>query len=151
MNPDTKLGLKAVGAIFGIALYLQVCSNLWKATDDIALHTLLGIGSVVIPIAVWWTLKKLQNTQLSSANASAGKQVSLSEAHRDIISRYYNQISVGTYIENLVRDCLGEIAVSEGRFDLTPRYRESLHNYKERTDLPAEYRHLADHLENSFD
>jgi hypothetical protein len=127
-----------------------VCSNLWKATDDIySLHTLLGVGVVAIPIAVWWAFRKLQNTQ-SSANVSAWKQVSLAEAHRDIISRYYNQISLSTYVENLVRDCLGEIAASEGRFNLAPRYRESLRNYKERTDLPAEYRHLADHLENSL-
>src|SRR5215469_16680780 len=154
MQPDTKRGIKTIGVLFGAAIYYQLCSNLWRLTDNVFSHAVLAVAFVTVPIAAWRGFKELsENKQSPSSDASTRKNITLAQKYQDTISKYCTQIFLNTkryYIENHVRDCIGDIARSEGVPHLAPAYRECLLQWRARRHLPKEYRNLADHLEHIF-
>jgi len=98
---------------------------------------------------------KLTGSSASGSQSSGVKpsKPNLFERNHDIIVSHFDRISVdgrSYYVENAVRDCIGEIAAHEGKQHLIPKYREWLSNWRTRPDIPDDFRQLSNQLQESF-
>ena len=155
MDADTKTGIKATIVLIAVVLYLGFWSSLWDSSKDELFRSALVVGFIAVPLIVWAGYKKFgkKGNEISPA-IPLKKNQSLIDRNQNTISKYLDQIYLNTrsyYIENHVRDCIGEIARSEGRPKLVPAYREWLSQWNARIDIPAEYKQLADYLKNVFE
>jgi restriction endonuclease Mrr len=144
---DTIRGFKALAVLVSVPIVLL---GLWQSID----HKLFNLLSVVTFLAfvawVWWRYRR--SRALSTLPATpARKFQSLFDQYQGTIATYRNRIRLsGSFeIENLVRDCIGEIAQQHGRSDVAP-HGEYLYKWERRSDIPNEYRRLAEELKANF-
>jgi len=94
------------------------------------------------------------STDASSAQEEPRVKPNLIERNQDSISQHLNRISARGesrhYVDNAVRDCIGEIAARERRQDLVPKPGEWLSNWRTRRDIPDEFSNLDRHLSEAF-
>ncbi|MCC6934700.1 MAG: restriction endonuclease [Candidatus Yanofskybacteria bacterium] len=94
-----------------------------------------------------------KTTKQVKARMSVDTKRNIIERNQDIITECLQHIyddSWPHYVENKVRDCIGEIAKREGRPELAPKYREWLSVWESRSDIPPEYQELKNHLKKIF-
>jgi hypothetical protein len=149
---DTIRGFKVVLIVFG---GLFILAGLWQSTDESFHSVLIFLGVVVTGCAFWYWRHRTGRPRPAGNNSSTlptNKSASLIERHQGTIATYRNQIHLsGSYeVENTARDCIGAIAHEEGRTNLEP-HGEYLYKWEQRSDIPDEYRRLAEHLKTEFE
>jgi restriction system protein len=147
---DTIRGAKAFLLLFAV---LSVLGVLWQSTDR-SFHSVFIILCLCLGVMTFWFWKyRKGRTRLASNNSSAqaNRPASLTERYQETIGIYKNQIRLsGSHeIDNLVRDCIGAIAQREGKTNVAP-FGEYLYKWERRSDIPDEYRRLAEHLKTEF-
>ena len=88
-----------------------------------------------------------------SAPRKPESSADLTVRNDDLIRKHFELITASKksyYIQNAVIDCIREIAAREGRRDLAPRRREWLSDWQSRSDVPADYKALTDHIIGVF-
>jgi restriction endonuclease Mrr len=100
---------------------------------------------------VQWLAKTAKQVR---AQVSVNSKRDIVQRNEDIIKRIlgtiYENRRTSYYVENKVRDCLGEIARHEGRPNLAPQHREWLSAWERRADIPLEYQALKEQLKKTF-
>lgn len=118
----------------------------------------LIIGILII-VGIIWAIGAFvewagNTTKKVKARMSVDTSKNIIERNQDIIQKYFSELYAGDrsyYVENEVRDCIGEIAKREGRDDLAPKYQEWLSGWETRPGIPSEYIKLKDYLKEIFD
>jgi Restriction endonuclease len=147
---DTARGFKAMVLLFVVPTAVAV---LWQSTSEPPFHPVLIVLCLAVIVWVFWRYRK-SRTRQTATNSSAlppNKPRSLAERYQETIATHKMQIRLsGSYeIDNLVRDCIGTIAQKEGRTNLAP-FGEYLYKWERRSDIPEEYRQLANQLKTDF-
>jgi restriction system protein len=113
---------------------------------------ILIIGGILWAIVSFFEWLGKTTTQVK-ARISVDTSKTIVERNQDLIQAALAKIYTDSwphYVENQVRDCIGEIAKREGRPDLAPKYREWLSAWERRSDIPAEYQELKQHLKETL-
>src|SRR3989338_5320747 len=113
---------------------------------------ILIIGGILWAIVSFFEWLGKTTTQVK-ARVTVDTSKTIVERNQDLIQTALDGIYNDTwphYIENKVRDCIGEIAKREGRPELAPKYREWLSSWEKRVDIPAEYQQLKEYLRLFF-
>lgn len=100
-----------------------------------------------------WKYRKRRSRQAvkDSSTPPTSKPASLFERYRETIEASKSRVSLSGYDnDNLIRDCIRDIAEHEGRTDIAPG-REYLSKWERRSDIPDEYRRLVEQLRTDFD
>lgn len=152
---DTIRGYKVLALLLVFPIALIV---LWQSTNQTFHAVLIFLFSVA---AVWglWQYRKRRGPAPASVSAPTNSSAALPAnkfelliwRHQQSIDNYKNRVCLsGVHeVDNLVRDCVGDIAQRECRPDIAPGY-QYLYKWRQRTDIPDEYRRLTDYLKTDF-
>ncbi len=162
MNNTERADMIRGYKVVGVVILLIFIVSAWQSTGYKFLYPVLIFLCIAVVV---WALSMYRNHRTlitSSADVPAARTLSVTvpagrpplpliERRKDIVEAYRNQLRLsGAFeVENLVRDCIGYFAAQEGRTDLVPG-REYLYRWRQRSDIPEEYRKLAEDLETDF-
>jgi hypothetical protein len=118
----------------------------------IAIVIIILIGAIASTIRSFYLwLGKVSHDTI--ARISVDRATTIYDRNQDIIQKFQGEIygsNQSHYVENKVHDCIGNIAVKEGRSNLVPKSREWLSRWQARPDIPPEYLELKDYLIQLF-
>ncbi len=147
---DTIRGFKVLLLVIAVPAILVV---LWQSTSEMSHPLLIFLLALLLMIGVTtWAVRRNRKTHSQRVGSpSTSPARSLAERHSETITAHWNRLSLSGQhdVKDAVRDCIGVIANQEGRNDLAPSG-QYLYKWEQRSDIPDEYRRLAQQLKADF-